>query len=120
MTEMFCYQCEQAAKGVACTSMGVCGKDAQTAALQDLLMHAAQGISWYAHCAGQLGVRDRDINVFVIEALFTTVTNVNFDPQRIEGIIHRGADARPGAPAVRAGLRQGRPEGGGHELPRRC
>ncbi len=94
MTEMFCYQCEQAAKGVACTSMGVCGKDAQTAALQDLLMHAAQGISWYAHRAGQLGVRDRDINVFVIEALFTTVTNVNFDPQRIEGIIHRAGQMR--------------------------
>ncbi len=84
---MFCYQCEQAGKGTGCDQFGVCGKDPETAALQDLLIHAAQGISQYAHRARQLGVKDRDADVFVIEALFTTVTNVNFDPQRLEKLL---------------------------------
>ncbi len=80
---MFCYQCEQTAKGTGCTVQGVCGKDETTAALQDLLVHAAKGISMYAHRAGQLGACDREVDVFLIEALFVTVTNVDFDPQRI-------------------------------------
>jgi hydroxylamine reductase len=62
----------------------VCGKDDTTAALQDLLVHAAKGISQYAHRARQLGAQDEGIDVFVMEALFTTVTNVNFDPARMQ------------------------------------
>jgi hydroxylamine reductase len=89
---MFCYQCEQTAKGTGCTVQGVCGKDDTTAAIQDLLVHAAKGISMYAHRAGRLGARDREVDVFVIEALFTTVTNVDFDPQRIGQ--HLGEAAR--------------------------
>ena len=85
--DMFCYQCEQTAKGEACKSMGVCGKDPEVSALQDLLVHAAKGISMYAHRAARLGVHDRDIDVFVVEALFSTVTNVNFDADRIEGLL---------------------------------
>jgi len=77
--DMFCYQCEQTAKGTGCTVRGVCGKDSQTAALQDLLIHACKGIGMYAHRAGQLSVRDREIDVFVTESLFVTLTNVNFD-----------------------------------------
>ena len=91
---MFCYQCEQTAQGTGCTVKGVCGKDPQTAALQDLLLHAAEGISQYAHRARQFGARDREIDVFVVEALFTTVTNVNFDPQRLQGIIANAAQLR--------------------------
>jgi hydroxylamine reductase len=87
---MFCYQCEQTAKGTGCTVSGVCGKDADTATLQDLLVHVTKGIARYAHRARQLGRKDRQIDVFVIEALFTTVTNVNFDPQRLAAILHRG------------------------------
>ncbi len=80
MTSMFCYQCEQTAKGTGCTAMGVCGKDATTAALQDLLIHVAKGISTVAHAARPLGVIDPAADLYVVEALFTTVTNVNFDP----------------------------------------
>ncbi|HPA44765.1 MAG TPA: hydroxylamine reductase [bacterium] len=91
---MFCYQCEQTNKGTGCTTMGVCGKDATTAALQDLLVHVAKGISMYAHRARKLGATDREINVLTIEALFTTVTNVNFDPTRIQQLIQRAVEIR--------------------------
>jgi hydroxylamine reductase len=80
---MFCYQCEQTAKGTGCTAHGVCGKDPETAALQDLLVHAVKGISMYAHRARQRKAKDRAVDVFTIEALFTTLTNVNFDPNRL-------------------------------------
>jgi len=80
---MYCYQCEQTAKGTGCTALGVCGKDATTATLQDLLVYATKGIAMYAHRAAQLGARDPEVDRFVIEALFATVTNVDFDPQRL-------------------------------------
>jgi len=91
MSSMFCYQCEQAGKGTGCTDFGACGKDPDTAALQDLLVQVASGISQYAHRARALGVVDHDADAFVIEALFTTVTNVNFDPHRLEVILRQGA-----------------------------
>jgi len=87
---MFCYQCEQAAKGTACTVQGVCGKDPETAKMQDLLLWQAKGISMYARRAALAGKQDREVDVFVTEALFTTVTNVNFDPANIEKIIRKG------------------------------
>jgi len=67
--------------------MGVCGKDPETAVLQDLLVYAAKGISMYAHRARQYSAVDPEIDLFVIEALFSTVTNVNFDPQRMEELL---------------------------------
>ena len=91
---MFCYQCEQTAGGTGCTNFGVCGKDPATAALQDLLVHAAKGVAMYAHRGRQLDARDRDVDVFVLEALFSTVTNVNFDPQRLEELLRRAARMR--------------------------
>ena len=91
---MFCYQCEQTAKGTGCAVQGVCGKDPQTAALQDLLVYAVKGLAMYARRARQLGVRDREIDVFTIEALFSTVTNVNFDPARLEGLLKKCAGLR--------------------------
>jgi hydroxylamine reductase len=91
---MFCYQCEQTAKGTGCTAHGVCGKDPETAALQDLVIHVAEGVSQYAHRARPLGVTHRPADLFVVEALFATVTNVDFDPKRVAELIHRGATIR--------------------------
>ncbi|MBN2476963.1 MAG: hydroxylamine reductase [Pirellulales bacterium] len=97
---MFCFQCEQAAQGTGCTKIGVCGKDDTTATLQDLLVHATKGISMVAHRAAGLGAADREIDRFVIEALFTTVTNVDFDPQRIRQFLERAATVRDKALAI--------------------
>jgi hydroxylamine reductase len=86
---MFCYQCEQTGKGTGCTAHGVCGKEPEVAALQDLLVHVTKGIARYTHRARELGRKDRQIDVFVVEALFSTVTNVNFDPIRLEALLRR-------------------------------
>ncbi len=94
---MFCYQCEQTAGGRACEKQGVCGKDATTAAMQDLLMHVVKGISQYATRARQLNVKDPAVDMFVVEALFTTVTNVNFDAARIEGMVRKAATIKKNA-----------------------
>lgn len=88
---MFCYQCEQTAKGTGCTVQGVCGKDPETAALQDLLIHAVKGIGWWAHLAAGKGARDRAIGIFTVRALFSTITNVNFNPDRLEALIREAA-----------------------------
>ncbi len=87
---MFCYQCEQTAQGKGCTVSGVCGKQPETATLQDLLIYQAKGIGYLAHEAGKKGVKDESVDRFIIEALFTTVTNVNFDNQRIAELIYKG------------------------------
>lgn len=84
---MLCYQCEQTAGGTGCTKMGVCGKDAVTAALQDLLVYQTKWIGRYAHRASQLGVHDSSVAAFIEDALFTTVTNVNFDPGRLQTLL---------------------------------
>jgi hydroxylamine reductase len=91
---MFCFQCEQTAKGTGCTVQGVCGKDATTASLLDLLIYSLKGLSMYAHRMRKLGIRDHETDVFTLHALFTTVTNVNFDPQRIEGIVRKSAELK--------------------------
>ncbi len=100
MSSMFCYQCEQTAQGSGCTSFGVCGKDPETAALQDLLTYAAKDIARYAHRAAQLDARDRAIDVFVIEALFATVTNVDFDTARLQATLRQAADIKQQAVAL--------------------
>jgi len=100
---MFCYQCEQTAKGTGCTLQGVCGKDARTAALQDLLLYASEGISMYAHRAAELGAMDRAVDIFVVEALFTTVTNVDFDPERLRQMLIEAAGMRDRAKALYEG-----------------
>jgi len=91
---LFCNQCEQTARGIACTVGGVCGKDDTTATLQDLLFYATQGISMYAKRARDLEASDREVDVFVIEALFTTVTNVNFDIEKLEQMIRSASEMR--------------------------
>jgi len=91
---MFCYQCEQTSKGTGCQQIGVCGKEPETAALQDLLVHATKGVSMYAHRAAQLGGRDAQVDRAVLECLFATVTNVDFDPARVEEHLTQAAAAR--------------------------
>jgi hydroxylamine reductase len=84
---MFCYQCEQTAKGTGCDKSGVCGKKPEVAALQDLLIYALEGLSMAAVAARKAGIEERDVNVFVCKALFSTLTNVNFDPERFVALI---------------------------------
>ncbi|MBD3242420.1 MAG: hydroxylamine reductase [Chitinivibrionales bacterium] len=91
---MFCYQCEQAAKGTGCDTMGVCGKKPETAALQDVILYQLKGIGYLAHLARQHGAVDSEIDRYTVEALFTTVTNVDFDPARLVEWIARGEQMR--------------------------
>ena len=104
---MFCYQCEQTAKGVGCQTQGVCGKDETTATLQDLLIHVVKGISVYAHHARLLGVADKrlrvcdpEVDAFVVEAVFATLTNVNFDKDRLVELIYEAVAMRAAARCV--------------------
>ena len=76
---MFCNQCEQSAHGTGCVDMGVCGKDEDVQSLQEILLYGLKGMCAYAHHARRLGMVDEGVNAFVEEALFATVTNVNFD-----------------------------------------
>ncbi|HRZ87075.1 MAG TPA: hydroxylamine reductase [bacterium] len=76
---MFCYQCEQTAKGTGCTAMGVCGKNEDISSLQDTLVFGLKGIAAYAYHARQLGARDEAVDAFMHEALFKTITNADFD-----------------------------------------
>ncbi len=95
-TSMFCYQCEQTAKGEGCTKVGVCGKDADVAALQDLLVYALKGLSQVAVAGRKVGVVDREVNVFTVQALFSTLTNVDFDAQRFREFINQCVAVREG------------------------
>jgi len=106
---MFCYQCEQTSKGEGCQTIGVCGKDESTAILQDLLIHAVKGISMYAHRSRLLGAADAEIDAFTIQAIFATLTNVNFDPERLVGLIDQAISMRNAARALyeRASLAAG-------------
>ena len=91
---MFCYQCEQTSQGQGCQTIGVCGKDENTATLQDLLIHALKGVSQYAHRARLLGVANPEIDAFVIEAIFGTLTNVNFDADKVAALVYKAAEMR--------------------------
>jgi hydroxylamine reductase len=91
---MFCFQCEQTAKGQGCTKIGVCGKKPETAVLQDLLLYAVKGISQYAVEGRKIGVEDESANAFTCGALFSTLTNVNFDPDRFAALIREAAEKR--------------------------
>jgi hydroxylamine reductase len=76
---MFCYQCEQTAGGSGCTKIGVCGKNEDIQSLQDILLFGLKGMAAYAFHARELGARDEEVDAFMHEALFKTVTNVSFD-----------------------------------------
>lgn len=88
---MFCYQCEQTVGGTGCTKVGVCGKDGEIAALQDLMVHAVKGISQYASRTAKLGKHSKEVDIFVVKGLFSTITNVDFDPERFEALLRQAA-----------------------------
>jgi hydroxylamine reductase len=85
---MFCFQCEQTAKGEGCTKIGVCGKQPDVAALQDLLIYAVKGLAQVAIEGRKVGIRDTSIDHFTCESIFSTLTNVDFDPDRFVKLIH--------------------------------
>jgi hydroxylamine reductase len=99
---MFCYQCEQTAQGTGCTKFGVCGKSPETAIAQDVLFHVAKGVGQYANAARKAGAATPAADKFVIEALFTTVTNVNFDVATIAAMAVKGAAVKAETEAVAA------------------
>lgn len=85
---MFCFQCEQTRDGVGCKTVGVCGKEPETAALQDLLIHTLKRLSQDAVKAKAVGIETgTDTDFFVQEAIFATLTNVNFDPKSIHHFV---------------------------------
>jgi hydroxylamine reductase len=92
--QMFCYQCEQTAFGTGCTKVGVCGKSPEVAALQDLLTYALKGLSLYAVEGRKVGVTDAEVNRFTAEAMFSTLTNVDFDADRFVPLINQCVSLR--------------------------
>ncbi len=91
---MFCNQCEQTAKGTGCTTMGVCGKQPDAAALQDLIVYALRGLALVALKAREKGVADKTVDRLSAKALFTTLTNVNFDNEPLTNVLKDVVAAR--------------------------
>ncbi len=93
---MYCNQCEQTAKGIACTTIGVCGKNEEVADLEDLLIYALCGMALFADEARKQGIVDADMDRFTMEAIFSTLTNVDFDPERFVPMINKVVELREG------------------------
>jgi len=92
---MFCYQCQETAKGTGCTIQGVCGKKDDVANMQDLLMFVLKGISFYTKTARDKGIEyDEKINKFVFDGLFATITNANFSKQIFIDRVTKGLEIR--------------------------
>ena len=98
MDKMFCYQCQETAKGTGCTSIGVCGKDAETSGLQDLLLHTEKGVAAYSAVFRKNGkakeLLEGKVNRYLINSLFITITNANFDDDAILDEIKEGLKLR--------------------------
>ena len=91
---MFCFQCQETAKNQGCTVRGVCGKPEETANLQDLLIHVLKGIAIYGEKAAELGISNRENGLFAAQALFTTITNANWDNDRFIALIREALKRR--------------------------
>jgi hydroxylamine reductase len=91
---MFCYQCQETVKNEGCGIKGVCGKTEETANLQDLLVYVLKGMAIYAQKGREEGTLDKKYGRFIIEALFATITNVNFNSDRIVELIHEALKLR--------------------------
>src|SRR6056297_2954631 len=91
---MFCFQCQETAKNTGCTVKGMCGKPEETANLQDLLIFVLRGIAVYGEKLKELGEPDRTNDQFVLQGLFATITNANWDDARFEGMIREGLARR--------------------------
>ncbi|MCY6482839.1 hydroxylamine reductase [Clostridium aestuarii] len=90
-SSMFCYQCEQTLGGKGCVKNGVCGKNAEVANLQDVLVHILKGIGFYGQRNLEKGIKiSSEINKFVVDSMFATLTNVNFQPDRFVEYIKKG------------------------------
>jgi hydroxylamine reductase len=100
---MYCVQCEQSNKGGCAVKVGSCGKSAQVADMQDILLRVMQGVSAYAARAAAVGARDARVDAFTPHAWFTTLTNVNFDAARFTGLIAQALDIRALAQACAQG-----------------
>ncbi len=92
--QMFCFQCQETAKGSGCTLKGVCGKTSEVANLQDLLMFVLRGISIYSERATKAGLNTKVVDKFVFDGLFMTITNANFDKARFESKIKEAFEVR--------------------------
>lgn len=91
MSEMYCDQCEQTYRGTGCVTKGVCGKDADMESLQKILLYGLKGMAAYKHHARRLGKTDPEVEAFIEEALFATITNVNFDiPSLLDMVLECG------------------------------
>ncbi|MDQ8202591.1 hydroxylamine reductase [Pelagicoccus sp. SDUM812003] len=91
---MFCNQCEQTSRGLACNIAGVCGKSEDVSSLQDALIYALQGIAPVALEARRVGIQDEELDTFVLGGIFSTLTNVDFDPERIAALVHETVQRR--------------------------
>ncbi len=92
--KMFCYQCEQTAQGKGCTVFGVCGKTPEVSALQDLLIYMLRGISQLSIEAQKVVIKDEQLDPFICEAAFATLTNVSFDADAIIAYIDKATKLR--------------------------
>lgn len=97
---MFCYQCEETARGTGCTVKGVCGKEAVTAGVQDVLIYLCKGISFRNIAAIKNGSWNKDAGPFIVEAMFATLTNTNFDDDRLKSMIQKALSLRDSIPKV--------------------
>jgi len=91
---MFCYQCQETTKGIACTIKGICGKTEDVAQLQDLLIYTLKGIATLATQARQMNIVRKDVDEFIMESLFSTITNANFDSNSFVTRIQDGLNLR--------------------------
>jgi hydroxylamine reductase len=94
MSNMFCYQCQEAAKGTGCTIQGVCGKPSDVANLQDLLLFVLKGISYYSVKARKAGVNLEATDKAIMDGLFATITNANFDREVFINRIRKALELR--------------------------
>ena len=91
---MFCYQCQEAAKGLGCEVKGVCGKTPEVSALQDLLIYQLKGLSHYTTALRLVEIENEAANLFITDSLFMTITNANFDYNRFVNRIREGFKLR--------------------------
>lgn len=95
---MFCYQCQEAAGGKGCSKVGVCGKPSDVANLQDLLVYTLKGVSYFNLLARENGINDKKTDRLILDNLFATITNANFDKaafvKKIEGALKERNEIR--------------------------
>ncbi len=91
---MFCYQCQEAAGGRGCTVKGVCGKTEDIAKTQDLIIYVVKGIAIYSSQAREIGLNTNEADKFIVESLFSTITNANFDGKALNARVQNGLKIR--------------------------